>query len=49
MGVKVDPDHWQTCITEELLDMVQSGKAEEARSTLMSNLLNGKVTTSADD
>ena len=42
-GVKVAPDHWQTCITEELLDMVQAGRNDVAKRTLMSDLLNGHV------
>ena len=48
MGVKVAPDHWQTCINEELLTMVQEGKTEEAKKALMANLLDGKVATPAD-
>ena len=35
----VSPDHWQECITEELLDMVQSGPIQEAYDKLMSGLL----------
>ena len=42
-GVKVAADHWQACITEELLDMVQAGRNEEARQTLMYDLLNGQT------
>mgnify|MGYP002020853095 CR=1 FL=1 len=42
-GIKVTPDHWQTCITEELLDMIQAGRDDEAKRTLMSDLLNGHV------
>lgn len=49
MGVKVAPDHWQTCINEELLAMVQAGRTEDARHTLMSNLLDGKAAVSAGD
>ena len=47
MGVTVAPDHWQTCINKDLLMMVQDGKGEEAKKTLMANLLNGKVAASA--
>lgn len=43
MGVRVDTDHWQKCITEELLDMVQAGRYEEARKGLLSDLLEGRV------
>ena len=49
MGVSVDPGHWQTCIDQTLLDMVQAGKMEEARGTLLSNLLKGKVAAPVDD
>ena len=41
MGLLVPPDHWQTCITEELLDMVQAGKTEKAYNTLIEGLLSG--------
>ena len=35
----VKPDHWQTQITEELLDMVQAGQTDEARKMLMDGLM----------
>ena len=38
-ALRVPPDHWQTCITEELLDMVQAGKTEKAYNTLIEGLL----------
>ena len=38
-GVTVVPDHWQTLITDELLDMVQAGKSDEAYKILMDGLL----------
>ena len=37
--LKVSPDHWQDCITEELLDMAQSGPTQEAYDKLMCGLL----------
>ncbi len=40
-GLRVSPDHWQACITEELLDMVQSGQYESAYDTLLEGLLAG--------
>jgi precorrin-2 dehydrogenase/sirohydrochlorin ferrochelatase len=49
LRVTVDPNHWQTCITENLLDMVQAGKTEEAKNTLMSNLIDGKVASPVKD
>ena len=38
-GLRVSPDHWQTCITEDLLDTVQSGEPDIAFDTLMEGLL----------
>ena len=38
-GVKVVPDHWQTQITDDLLDMVQADKHDEAYKILMDGLL----------
>ena len=49
MGVRIDPDHWQGCINEGLLDMVQAGRTEEAKEDLMSNLLDGRSAASAED
>ena len=40
-GLRVPPDHWQACITEELLDMVQAGESDRAYSTLLEGLLTG--------
>ena len=48
-GVTVHPDHWQACINEELLDMVQAGRTEEAKETLMTSLLDGKSAASPND
>ena len=49
LRVTVDPNHWQTCITENLLDMVQAGRTEEAKSSLMSDLIDGKVASPVKD
>ncbi len=38
-GLRVPPDHWQMCITEDLLDTVQSGQSERAYDTLLEGLL----------
>ena len=35
----VSPDHWQECITEDLLDLAQSGPTQEAYDKLLSGLL----------
>ena len=48
-GETVEPSHWQRCIDESLLGMVQAGRTEEARAELMSRLLEGKVAASAGD
>ena len=40
-GLRVPPDHWQKCITEELLDTVQTGKTEKAYNTLIEGLVTG--------
>ncbi|MDA1348427.1 MAG: bifunctional precorrin-2 dehydrogenase/sirohydrochlorin ferrochelatase [Chloroflexi bacterium] len=47
-GKTVDGDRWQTCLTEDLLNMVQSGRTDEARQTLMVGLLGEKAAASAD-
>lgn len=40
-GLRVAPDHWQSCITEELLDTVQSGDEATAYAMLEEDLLAG--------
>ncbi|MDA0733809.1 MAG: bifunctional precorrin-2 dehydrogenase/sirohydrochlorin ferrochelatase [Chloroflexi bacterium] len=35
----VDPERWQCCITEELLQMAQNGQEEEALAKLLARLL----------
>lgn len=39
--IKLNLDHYQACITDELVEFVQAGKQEIARSILMKNLLKG--------
>ena len=41
--LKLNPDHWQTCLTDDLVDLVQAGKNEEASEVLMSCLLRAEV------
>jgi siroheme synthase-like protein len=48
-NLSVLPDRWQTCIDEQLLDLVQAGKSAEARDILMSNLLAEDASTSPAD
>ncbi|MCI0438117.1 MAG: bifunctional precorrin-2 dehydrogenase/sirohydrochlorin ferrochelatase [Chloroflexi bacterium] len=38
-GIAVRPDHWQACITDSLLDMVQAGDYDKAREVLKADLL----------
>ena len=38
-GQTVDPQRWQCCLTPELLNLVQSGREEEALATLLADLL----------
>ena len=40
-GLRVAPDHWQSCITEELLDLVQKGDEATAYQMLEEGLLAG--------
>ena len=47
-GIKLNPDHWQACLTDDLVDLVQAGKSEEAKSTLMPRLLIGTECDCAD-
>ena len=48
MGVDVHPDRWQSCITEDLVGLVQGDRAEEARKVLMAGLLNGRLAAFSD-
>jgi len=48
-NLSVSPDRWQTCIDEQLLDLVQAGKSAEAGDILMSNLLAEDASTSPAD
>ena len=38
-NLRVAPDDWQTCITEDLLDTIQRGDGEAAYKTLLDGLL----------
>ena len=46
--VTVDPDHWQKCLSDDLLSIVQQGKQEEAMEKLMNDLLRGNLQEAAD-
>ena len=40
-GITLTLDHFQACITDELVDLVQAGRESEARDILMADLLRG--------
>ena len=37
-GIRLNPDHWQASITDEVLEMFKSGKIDDARTKLLSTL-----------
>lgn len=39
--IKLNLDHYQACITDELVELVHEGKNDQAREILMNNLLKG--------
>jgi precorrin-2 dehydrogenase/sirohydrochlorin ferrochelatase len=39
--IKLNLDHYQACITDELIELVHVGKNDQAREVLMNNLLKG--------
>lgn len=47
-GIRLNLDHWQACLTDELIDLVQAGQTELARRVLMDNLLKGTTCGCAD-
>ena len=44
-GLEIHPDRWQESIRYELVDLVKSGKSEQALEQLMSSLINGSWKT----
>lgn len=40
-GITLFTDHWQACITDSLLEQVMSGKYDDARTILVSDLMFG--------
>ena len=45
-GVEVHPDHWQRCITDDLVVMVHDGKEQQAIDQLLEKLSQGSIATS---
>ena len=40
-GIRIRPDHWQACLGDDLVDMLQEGRREEAEAVLMERLMLG--------
>jgi siroheme synthase (precorrin-2 oxidase/ferrochelatase) len=40
-GVRVSAEHWQACLTDELVDLVQAGRSRQAKDLLMAALQEG--------
>jgi len=40
-GIKLNVDHWQACLTDDLVELVQSGRTDYALDTLMKRLMEG--------
>ena len=40
-AITVYPDHWQACLGDDLLDLVQAGESQGAKDLLMSRLMTG--------
>ncbi len=40
-GVRLNPDHWQACLTDDLIDLARAGRTKEASERLVANLMAG--------
>ena len=47
-GIRLNLDHWQACLTDELIDLVQAGEFERAEKVLMDSLLVGTTCDCSD-
>ena len=47
-GIRLNLDHWQACLTDELIDLVQAGDIERASQVLMDSLLVGTTCDCSD-
>ena len=47
-GIRLNLDHWQACLTDELIDLVQSGDIERASQVLVDSLLVGTTCDCSD-
>ena len=48
-GIRLNLDHWQACLTDELIDLVQAGDVERASQVLMDSLLVGTTCDCSDN
>ncbi len=48
-GTRVYLDHWQACLTDELIDLVQADEMDRAKQVLMDNLLVGTTCDCTDN
>ena len=48
-GIRLNLDHWQACLTDELIDLVQAGDIERASQVLMDSLLVGTTCDCSDN
>ncbi len=39
--IKLNVDHWQACLTDDLVELVQAGRSDDALDTLMTRLMEG--------
>ncbi len=47
-GIRLNLDHWQACLTDELIDLMQAGDIERASQVLMDSLLVGTTCDCSD-
>lgn len=47
-GITLLTDHWQSCITDRLVDMVMDGKYDQAREILIADLMKGTTCDCSD-
>jgi len=48
-GIRLYLDHWQACLTDELIDLVQADEIDRAKQVLMDNLLVGTTCDCTDN
>lgn len=48
-GIRLYLDHWQACLTDDLIDLVQTSQIDRAKQALMDNLLVGTSCNCTDN